>query len=113
MSEKNNLKPVAAAIGAAFAGSMLISTGANAAANPFGLTELDGGYMQVAEGKCGGSKPAAEPAEGKCGGAAATTEAKPATEGKCGEGKCGGTAEEPAAKPAAEGKCGEGKCGAK
>jgi uncharacterized low-complexity protein len=76
MSNKN-IKPVAAAIGAAFAGSMLVAGAANAAANPFGLTELSGGYVQVAsahEGKCGA---------GKCGGA------KPA-EGKCGAGKCGG-----------------------
>ncbi len=88
--------------------------------NPFELSELSSGYMNMAEaateqndttkmkdgscgeGKCGGKKDTAEskPKEGKCG------------EGKCGEGKCGekkGAAEE----KSKEGKCGEGKCGGK
>lgn len=82
---------------------------ASEATNPFTLTELSGGYMQLAdassadktvqEGKSGNKKPEQE---GKCG------------EGKCGnknemkknmEGKCGGK------KAEQEGKCGEGKCG--
>ena len=77
MSKKTHMKPVAAAIGAALAGSLAMGT-ATAADNPFGLSELGSGYMQLAgtEGKCG---------EGKCGGEKATS-----TEGKCGEGKCGG-----------------------
>ena len=77
MSNKTHMKPVAAAIGAALAGSLAIGA-ANAADNPFGLSELGSGYMQIAgahEGKCG---------EGKCGGD------KAKGEGKCGEGKCGG-----------------------
>jgi uncharacterized low-complexity protein len=79
MSKKTYLKPVTAAIGAALAGSLSIGA-ANAAENPFGLSELGSGYMQLAsshEGKCG---------EGKCGGEKSTS-----TEGKCGEGKCGAT----------------------
>ena len=110
---KKTMKPVAAAIGAAFVGSMMLAGGANAASNPFGLTELNGGYAQIASshgegkcgaGKCGGSKAAEKTMEGKCGA------------GKCGgsqaaektmEGKCGGAA----APKAAEGKCGAGKCG--
>ena len=115
MSNKT-VKPVVAAIGAVFAGSLLVAGAANAGVNPFGLTELNGGYLQISDNKdgkcgaakCGGAKAAEskcggnKPAEGKCGGD------KPA-EGKCGgakpaEGKCGG------AKPA-EGKCGAGKCG--
>ena len=100
---KTSMKPVAAAIGAAFVGSMLAAGSASAGTNPFGLSELNGGYAQIAdshmEGKCGGNKGA----EGKCGG-------DKAAEGKCGAGKCG-------ADKAAEGKCGgdkaaEGKCGA-
>jgi uncharacterized low-complexity protein len=114
MSKQISKKPVVIAMGAALAGSLLSAGAVNAAANPFGLSDLGSGYMQVAEGKCGGM-PKAE--EGKCG-------AKPkAEEGKCGgapkaeEGKCGGApkAEEGkcGAKPkAAEGKCGEAKCGA-
>jgi uncharacterized low-complexity protein len=113
MSKTNTKKPIAIAMGAALTGGLLATGVANAAENPFGLSELGSGYMQVAgahmegkcgEGKCGGAKAKAEEGkcgEGKCGGAKAKAE-----EGKCGEGKCGG------AKPKAEeGKCGEGKCG--
>jgi len=98
-------KPIATAIGAAFAGSILIAGGANAAVNPFGLSELAGGYAQLAgshvEGKC---------ATGRCGGNAKMAD------GKCGTGKCGGNAEMAEGKDRggakmAEGKCGAGKCG--
>ena len=89
---KKSLKPVVAAIGAAFAGSMLLAGAAGAAGNPFGLSELNGGYAQIADNKM----------EGKCGGSKAAM-----PEGKCGTGKCGGTK---AAMP--EGKCGAAKCGA-
>lgn len=113
MKKQISKKPVALAMGAALTGGMMVAGGANAAENPFGLSELGNGYMQVAaahmEGKCGASH--AKESEGKCGGQPA---AKPA-EGKCGgqpapkaaEGKCGGSA--PAKKT--EGSCGEGKCG--
>ena len=103
--------PLALAIGTAFVASMAASGIANAApnsSNPFAMSELNSGYMQVAdshmkegkcgEGKCGGAKK--DTKEGKCGGS------KSSTEGKCGEGKCGG-----AKKDTKEGKCGEGKCG--
>jgi uncharacterized low-complexity protein len=111
---KKSMTPVVTAIGAAFAGSMLIAGAASAGSNPFALSELNGGYLQIAdnhaEGKCGGNMPASP--EGKCGGSAATT----MPEGKCGgsaattmpEGKCGGSA----ATTMPEGKCGAGKCGA-
>ena len=85
-------KSLSAAAGVTFVAAMSASPVANAAENPFGMQNLESGYMHVAEGKCG---------EGKCG------EGKKAEgEGKCGEGKakeakCG------------EGKCGEGKCGEK
>lgn len=89
--------------------AMVGATGvASAAENPFGFKEMDSGYTQIAEGKCGegkcgGKKPEAtcggKSAEGSCGGKKA--------EGSCGskkmEGTCGGK------KP--EAKCGEGKCG--
>jgi len=90
--EKKIMKPLSIAIGATFAASMAASTVATAAPagdNPFGMSELKSGYMQLAaEGKCGEGKKAKEE-EGKCG------------EGKCGEGKK--KAKEK------EGKCGEGK----
>ena len=96
MSKKTELKPLAAAVGAALAASAFTIPAANAESNPFEITTLSSGYMVAdshKEGKCGEGKCG----EGKCG------EGK-AEEGKCGEGKCGeGKAE--------EGKCGEGKCG--
>ena len=89
MSKETTLKPIAAALGTTFAVSLTLSPIANAADNPFSMTELSqGGYMVAGEHGEG---------EGKCG------------EGKCGEGKCGEDKE-------GEGKCGEdkegeGKCG--
>jgi len=90
MSNKTVIKPLAIALGATFVTSLAGTTIANAAENPFSMTELSSGYMVVekAEGKCG---------EGKCG------EGKMNKEGKCGEGKCG------EGKMNKEGKCGEGK----
>lgn len=109
MKNKSAVKPVSLAVGAAFITSLAAAGVANAADNPFAMTELSSGYMVADshEGKCGGEKKATE--EGKCGGAA---KAKTMEEGKCGEGKCGANRE------AHEGKCGgdkkpaEGKCGA-
>ncbi|MGD8526100.1 MAG: low-complexity protein [Thioalkalispiraceae bacterium] len=113
MSKKSNVKPLSIALGTAFAASMAASNIANAAeaSNPFAMNELSSGYMQVAEGKCGGQKKT--DAEGKCGGT------KTDKEGKCGEGKCGGAKEMEknmegkcgGKKSEKEGKCGEGKCG--
>jgi len=102
MNKNITLKPIAVALGAVMATSLVSLSAANADENPFGMTKLSGGYMVVAgaEGKCG---------EGKCGG-----EKKTKTEGKCGEGKCGGdkkTETEGAGDKKSEGKCGEGKCG--
>ena len=108
MSNKTVKNPLALALGAAFVTSLAGASVANAAENPFSMTELSSGYMvadshegKCGEGKCGGEKKAKEGkcGEGKCGGE------KKAMEGKCGEGKCGGE------KKAKEGKCGEGKCG--
>ncbi|MCO6412194.1 MAG: hypothetical protein J5I92_05565 [Thiogranum sp.] len=115
MSSKLVTKPLAIALGAAFATSLTGASIANAAGNPFGMTELSSGYMVADsnEGKCGEAKTRAEgkcgegktKAEGKCG------EAKTKAEGKCGEGKCGEGMKEKSEK-AKEGKCGEAKCGA-
>ena len=80
MSKKIAMKPLAVAMGAAFVTSLAAMPAANAADNPFAMTELAAGYL-VAENK---------PMEGKCG------------EGKCGEGKCG----EGMKKSMEEGKCG-------
>jgi len=105
MSKERKLTPIAAALGATFAVSLIASPITQAAANPFAMTDHGTGYM-IAEGNCGegkcGDKKKEEgscgdkKAEGSCGDKKA--------EGKCGEGKCGDKKKE-------EGKCGEGKCG--
>ena len=104
-------KSLAVALGTTFIAAMSASPMANADTNPFGMQNLESGYMQVAEGKCG---------EGKCGeGKEKAKEAKcgegkekAKKEGKCGEGKCGEGKMNKSDK-AKEAKCGEGKCGGK
>lgn len=97
---------ISAIAGAALVGT-LAAVNVNAAENPFGVTELDSGYMQLADsdgGKCGDDK---KDREGKCG------------EGKCGaekmkhEGKCGGDKMDGEGKCGGDKKEGEGKCGGK
>ena len=111
MTKKNCIKPVAAVVGAALAGSLSAVNLANATENPFGATQLQSGYMVVASSKEGG--------EGKCGGETKEGESKEMKEGKCGEGKemkegkCGSEMKEGEGKEMKEGKCGEGKCGGK
>jgi uncharacterized low-complexity protein len=109
---KNTMKKsLSIALGTTFIAAMSASPVANADANPFGMQNLESGYMQVAEGKCG---------EGKCG--EGKMKKEQAKEGKCGEGKCGeGKMKKEQAKEGKcgegkttkEGKCGEGKCGGK
>lgn len=123
--KKINKTPLAAAMGAAFL-STFAATAVNAEANPFGMTELSAGYMQVAaadkaaEMSCGASmggmeKPKA--AEGACAGNKKSDAAKPAAEGKCGESKCGAMMQDGKMKPGMEAACGammkgkEGSCG--
>ncbi len=97
-------KSLSVALGTTFLAAMSASPVANADTNPFGMQNLESGYMQVAEGKCG---------EGKCG--EGKMKKEKAKEAKCGEshkkemdGKCGSKE-----KMKKEGKCGEGKCGGK
>jgi uncharacterized low-complexity protein len=78
----------------------------SAEANPFASTELSSGYMQLAEGKCGGEMKGEH--EAKCGGEM-KDKAEKMKEGKCGEAKCGADKK---AEKMKEGKCGEAKCGA-
>ncbi|MGR8940856.1 MAG: hypothetical protein ACU83V_01355 [Gammaproteobacteria bacterium] len=118
-----NLKksPLAAAMGAAVITSL--SATAHAEANPFGMTELNSGYMQVAAGEmqCGANMGGmdksnmAQPkaAEGACAGN------KPApAPAKSTEGKCGAMMEGDKMKKGMESVCGaqmkgkEGSCGA-
>jgi uncharacterized low-complexity protein len=107
MSDKSHKKPLAIAMGATFAVALSASPVANADTSPFGMQNLSGGYMQLAEGKCGEGKCGGKSEkEGKCG-EGKCGEGKTKQEGKCGEGKCG------EGKTKKEGKCGEGKCGGK
>jgi uncharacterized low-complexity protein len=105
-------KPIALALGTAFALSGLSVQAASSQGSVFQAADLPSGYTVLAEGKCG---------EGKCG-------EKKAGEAKCGEGRCGeamfdkmdkdkdgklSKEEFMAGHKSAEGKCGEGKCGEK
>lgn len=104
-SSKQHMTAIA---GMALVGSMMLPTSSQADTNPFALTELDTGYMQIAmeEGKCGGKK---NDMEAKCGGDMKAKESKCGGEKKAAESKCGaGKMESTKAK---EGKCGEAKCG--
>jgi uncharacterized low-complexity protein len=100
---KNSMKKsLSVALGTTFIAAMSASPVANADTNPFGMQNLESGYMQVAEGKCGEGK-MDKAKEGKCG----EGKMDKAKEAKCGEGKCG----EGKMDKAKEAKCGEGKCG--
>ena len=122
MSEKQIVKPVAIAVGAALAGSFAVTGVANAdtGASPFAMNSLVAGYMLGAgEGSCGGDK-GDKGDEGSCGGdkgdeGSCGGDKDKGDEGSCGgdkdkgdEGSCGGDKDEGKGE---EGKCGEGKCG--
>ena len=111
------LSTLSLAIGSVFAVSLIAAPVAKAAGNPFGMQQLNSGYLvadaKAADGKCGDKKDHdgkcgdKKAADGKCGD-------KKAKDGKCGEGKCGAKKDG----KAADGKCGdkkdhEGKCGDK
>jgi uncharacterized low-complexity protein len=91
-----NMKPLAIALGATLAASMVAQV--NAAENPFSSTPMVSGYKVAMEGKCG---------EGKCG--ATKTQPKADSEGKCGDAKAAPATDDTTttdAKSEAEGKCG-------
>jgi len=112
--------PLSATIGAAVISTFAASY-ANAEVNPFGMSELSNGYMQVAEADKAG--------EMACGAAMGGMEKPKAPEGACagnktkakapaaGEGKCGGMMDGDKMKPGMEMACGammkgkEGACG--
>lgn len=117
--KKTSKTPLMVAMSAALAST------AAAGANPFGLTELDSGYMQMAEMACGANMkmPKTKGTEGACAGAkkpddAAAKAAKtmPA-DGKCAAGVCGAMMKDGKMKEGLENSCGammkgkEGSCG--
>ena len=71
MSKKQVIKPLGIALGTVFTASLTQSAISNADENPFSMKPISGGYMMLAEGKCG---------EGKCG-------AGKSREGRCGMGR--------------------------
>jgi uncharacterized low-complexity protein len=116
-----NKSPLAAAMGAALL-STFAATNVNADVNPFGMTELNSGYMQVAEAAaemaCGAAmggmaKPKAP--EGACAGHAKPATTPPAT--KAAEASCGDMMKDGKMKQGMEKSCGammkgkEGACG--
>jgi uncharacterized low-complexity protein len=123
--KKTMKTPLAAAMGVAFISSFAASA-ANAQENPFGVTELASGYMQLAEAKtgemaCGANMKMDAPsdlnnktAEGAC----AAKKAAAAATAKGSEGKCGNMMDGDKMKKGMEAACGammkgkEGACGA-
>lgn len=116
--------PLATAMGAAVI-STIAATAAQAEANLFGMTELAGGYMQLAENDkagemaCGASMgmPAQNKTpEGACAGSVKKSADK-AAEAKCGENQCGAMMKDGKMKPGMEHSCGammkgkDGACG--
>lgn len=99
MSKKHVRSAIITAIGATFLAAAAIAPVANAADNPFSLTQIKGGY-QVAgkEGSCGGKK-----GESSCGGKKGESHCGGK---KDGESHCGGKKDKKG-----EASCGEGKCG--
>ncbi len=80
---KKMLTPIAAALGTTFVVSLAASPIAQADENPFSMTQLSSGYMQLAEGNCGEQKKA----EGSCGENKEGMEEEKKAEGNCGEKK--------------------------
>jgi uncharacterized low-complexity protein len=105
--KKTNKTPLAAAMSTAVV-SVFTATAANAEANPFAMTELSDGYMQVAESDTT-SGYTVKPWGGK--------KTKKANEASCGEGRCGAMMDGDKMKKGQENSCGammkgnEGSCG--
>ena len=97
----DKIKPVALAVGAAFAASMAMTALADSESDLFAAEELEPRYDLLADAH-GGSGEEGSCGEGSCG-------EKDGEEGSCGEkdgeeGSCG-------EKDGEEGSCGEGSCG--
>ena len=93
----DKIKPVALAVGAAFAASMAMATLANTEGDLFAAEELEPRYDLLADAHGG---------EGSCG-----EEGEKDEEGSCGEGSCGEGSSDEEGEKDEEGSCGEGTCG--
>lgn len=126
-SKSFEINPLGVAISAAFAASLAASP-AIADENPFGMTDLDSGYMVAhhheAHAKDTGGKNGKHAAghhdpdsmegkygEGRCGEMHGDGHHGKSMEGKHGEGACGGHKDGDHEYKSMEGKCGEGACG--
>ena len=119
--KKLSKSPLIAAIGTAVVTSLAAGNVA-AGTNPFGVSELPQGYMQLAGvvPEEGAAKPAAAASEMKCGASMNMDKdaAPKKVDGSCGEGKCGAMMDGGKMKKGMESVCGammkgkEGACGA-
>lgn len=117
--KKTKQSPLLLAMGTTLVSGLSITAVQAENANPFVMTELSDGYLQLAEAdrqdekttekedKGVGKMKAGACGEGKCGG-----EMTKGGEEKMVEGNCAGNKPTPKTDKASEGKCGEGKCGA-
>lgn len=116
--KKLNKAPLIAAMSTAML-STLTAGVANAEANPFAITEMSQGYMQVAGIVPAEKAPAATEVTAPAATEVAAPAAEPAkqTEGACGEAKCGAMMKDGKMKEGMEKMCGammkgkEGACG--
>jgi uncharacterized low-complexity protein len=102
-------KALGAALGAAV-GVATLTGSAAAAQNPFGMTDLPGGYLQLAaEGTVGEGRSGSKPGK-----AAQESAGEKAQEGRCASKPTAGESagEKPTGTKGTEMACGEGKCGA-
>ena len=98
----DKIKPVALAVGAAFAASMAMTTLANTEGDLFAAEELEPRYDLLADAHGG---------EGSCGEGSCGEEGDKDKEGSCGEGSCGEGSSDEEGEKDEEGSCGEGSCG--
>ncbi len=77
--------------------------------NPFTLTELSTGYMQIAQSD---SEESSKMKSGSCGEGKCGSKMMKGAEEKTAEGNCAGNKPVPKSEKSKEGKCGDGKCGA-
>jgi uncharacterized low-complexity protein len=116
--KKTKQSPLLLAMGTTLVSGLSITAVQAENANPFVMTELSDGYLQLAkadtkdekttkkEEKGSGKMKTGACGEGKCGG-----KTMKGGEEKTAEGNCAGNKPIPKTDKASEGKCGEGKCG--
>ena len=116
--KKTKKSPLLLAMGTTLVSGFSITAVQAESANPFVMTELSDGYMQLAkadtddkkatekENKGSGKMKTGACGEGKCGG-----DMMKGGEEKTVEGSCAGNKPMPKTDKGNEGKCGEGKCG--